>query len=625
MAASDTHPEHTNVGGPYNTPMRFGDSRRGQSATIVALLVAVVAVATVGGIAFGAMDSGSDDRTAEEILSDVQSTYDDADSIAADAVVTVETDDRTTEFDLSAATAGTDRFRLNVSDGERYLVQGGDGERVWLYEPTSGITGVIDTAENDLTVSLRAGTTQPSGLGLSAFPGDIDAETELSVLFEAFGGELPEGFESELPDELEAELPENLDELPENATVGDLLPENASVTDFGDLPASTDGTLPQNLEGFEFPENLAELELPENLEFPEDLENFELPENLEFPEDLENFELPENLEFPEDLENFELPENLELPEDLENFELPESLAEFEQSAFFDDLENTELPAEFEGFELPDDFQFPEDLEDLELPEDLENLEFPEDLQELGLMDSELRASINESLTGEFNYSAATVELVGTTTVDGTEANEILVSQPGVEAESRLFVDAESDVVLRQETTTPELTVTVDVTETRFDVSPADSTFEPPGAAELASLTAAFSESPEEFSSETVFETAVPTDEWTFERGAVLSGNAPVLTDQLGIERTAIAAATYTAGDSALTVGQVDRTVDLGMLPAEVGETVSIDGREVRLLSGQFGAAAVWTEAGSTVVVAGDIDGGQLRSAIAGVEFVAPGA
>jgi outer membrane lipoprotein-sorting protein len=595
MAASDTHPEHTNVGGPYNTPMRFGDSRRGQSATIVALLVAVVAVATVGGIAFGAMDSGSDDRTAEEILSDVQSTYDDADSIAADAVVTVETDDRTTEFDLSAATAGTDRFRLNVSDGERYLVQGGDGERVWLYEPTSGITGVIDTAENDLTVSLRAGTTQPSGLGLSAFPGDIDAETELSVLFEAFGGELPEGFESELPDELEADLPENLDELPENATVGDLLPENASVTDFGDLPTSTDGTLPQNLEGFELPENLAELELPENLELPEDLENFELPENLE------------------------------LPEDLENFELPESLAEFEQSAFFDDLENTELPAEFEGFELPDDFQFPEDLEDLELPEDLENLEFPEDLQELGLMDSELRASINESLTGEFNYSAATVELVGTTTVDGTEANEILVSQPGVEAESRLFVDAESDVVLRQETTTPELTVTVDVTETRFDVSPADSTFEPPGAAELASLTAAFSESPEEFSSETVFETAVPADEWTFERGAVLSGNAPVLTDQLGIERTAIAAATYTAGDSALTVGQVDRTVDLGMLPAEVGETVSIDGREVRLLSGQFGAAAVWTEAGSTVVVAGDIDGGQLRSAIAGVEFVAPGA
>jgi outer membrane lipoprotein-sorting protein len=569
--------------------MRFGDNRRAQSATIVALLVAVVAVATVGGIAFGAMDSGSDDRTAEEILSDVQSTYDDADSIAADAVVTVETDDRTTEFDLSAATAGTDRFRLNISDGERYLVQGGDGERVWLYEPTSGITGVIDTAENDLTASLRAGTTQPSGLGLSAFPGDIDAETEISVLFEAFGGELPEGFESELPDELEAELPENLDELPENATVGDLLPENASVTDFGDLPASTDGTLPQNLEGFE------------------------LPENLELPEDLEN---------------------LEFPEDLENLEFPESLAEFEQSAFFDDLENTELPAEFEEFELPEDFQFPEDLEDLELPEDLEdlelpedleNLEFPEDLQEFGLMESELRASINESLTGEFNYSAATVELVGTTTVDGTEAKEILVSQPGVEAESRLFVDAESDVVLRQETTTPELTVTVDVTETRFDVSPADSTFEPPGAAELASLTAAFSESPGEFSSETVFETAVPTDEWTFERGAVLSGNAPVLTDQLGIERTAIAAATYTAGDSVLTVGQVDRTVDLGMLPAEVGETVSIDGREVRLLSGQFGAAAVWTEAGSTVVVAGDIDEGQLRSAIAGVEFVAPGA
>jgi outer membrane lipoprotein-sorting protein len=62
--------------------MKFDDSGRTRSVAIAALLLATVAVAVVAGFALGAMDSGSDERTGEEVLSDVQETYADAESVS---------------------------------------------------------------------------------------------------------------------------------------------------------------------------------------------------------------------------------------------------------------------------------------------------------------------------------------------------------------------------------------------------------------------------------------------------------------------------------------------------------------------------------------------------------------
>lgn len=482
---------------PYQTTMRFRDGGRAQSAAVVVALAAAVAVVAVAGIAFGAMDSTSDERTAEEILSDIETTYTDADSVVTDAVVTVEVDNRTAEFEVSTATAGDDQVRVNVSGGDRSVVTGLDGETLWLSESTTGLTGVIEKNGTAATASLRADTSG-SGFGLSALPDDIGLDTELLALLDA----------------VEGDRPTELDGLPANVTIGELL-AGETGPDLGGILPATGG---QDSPG---------------------------------------------------------------------------------PGVFGDFNGT-LP-------VPDEFgEF--------------NGTFPAPGEYGAYNWTELRERLDESLAGEFDRPEVTVERVGTTTVDGTEANELLLSSPDIEGETRLWVDAETDVVLRQETTLPGLTTTVDVRETRFDVSPGDSTFQPPGATEVASLTAAVGETPGEFASAAPFETATPAEAWTFERGLALSGEAPALTDLPGIEQTAVAAGAYTDNNDTLLVGQVDRAVDLSVIPTFVTETVTVDGREVRLLSGQDGTVGVFTENETTVVVASTVDESRFREIIDGIEF-----
>ena len=546
--------------------MKFDDSGRTRSVAIAALLLATVAVAVVAGFALGAMDSGSDERTGEEVLSDVQETYADAESVSTDAVVTVEAANRTTEFEVSAAAAGTDQMRLNASGDGYYVLTGIDNGTVWRYDSLTGLTGVLDRDGNSLTASLRGGTEAPARPGLSALPGGTGLDTELSTLLERFDGELPEGVGGEL------------ESLPANATVADVLNNNSLAGDInsGSL-AGTGGELPGGLS-----EDLSEFEFPD--EFPDNLSEFDSSE----------FELPGNLsgfEFPDSLSEF----------DSSEFEFPDNLSEFNSSEF-------ELPEEFSNYSEFNHSGF-------ELPNNLSQFDYPEDWDS-----GELRERIDESLVGEFNASAVTVERVGTTSIDGQEANKLLITHPDIEAETRLWTGAESDTVLKQETTAPGLTVTVDVVDTRFDVSPADSTFEPPGASQLASLSVTTADSPEAFETVTSVGAAVPGDGWTFERGATLTGEAPSLTAVSGLEPTEIAAAAYTDEGSSVVVGQVDRTVNLNRVPLYGSETVTVDGREVRLLAGEFASVAVWSEAGTTVAVAGDLSGAELRSVVADIEL-----
>ena len=513
--------------------MNFDDSGRTRTVAVLALLLALVAVVAVGGLALGAMGSGSDERTGEEILSDVQETYADADSVSSDGVVTVEALNRTTQFQVSAAAAGDDRARVNVSKNGHSVVTGVDDGTVWRYDSVTELTGVIDSEGDTVTVSLRGGTEAPARPDLSALPGDISLDTELSEALALFDGELPEEFEGQL------------DDLPANATIGDLLANDSLAGDI-DRSALTGGSgqLPEAFEG---------------------LESFNLEEFDEFS--FEEFEF-DDFEFPENRSGYELPEEF-------------------GNVSFEQFGNVSL----EGFESSEDWNR-----------------------------SELRERINESLTGGFNSSAVTVERVGTTTIDGTEANKLLLTHPDTESETRLWTDAESDTILKQETTAPGVTVTVDVQETRFGVSPADSTFEPPGATELASLTLSTAESPEAFEAGVPFETAVPGDDWSFERGAVLSGESPPLTAVTGFEAGDLGAAVYTDDGSTLVVGQSSDAVDLGRLPAVGVETETVGDREVRLVTGPYASAGVFTEDGTTVVVAGDLTGSELRTAIEEIDL-----
>lgn len=569
--------------------MKFDDSGRSRPVILVALIVATVAVAAVAGLAFGAMDTGSDERTGEEVLSDVSETYTDAESVSSDAVVTVEVANTTTEFEVSAATAGANQTRFNVSHGEFYVLTGVDGETAWRYDSVTGLTGVLDRNGNTLTASLRAGTETPARSGLSALPGDIGLDTELSTVLDAFDGELPDGIDGQL------------DDLPANVTVGAVLANDSLAAGINDdVLADAGNGPPGDLPAFEFPANLSEYELPE------DWEDYELPEEwaeFEFPANLSEFEFPANhsgFEFPANLSEYEL------PEDWEEYKLPEKWAE------------SEFPANISGFEFPANhsgYELPEDWEEYELPANLSEYDLPEDWE-----DSNLSQRVEALLTGKLNRSAVTVERVGTTTVDGTEANELLLTYPGTESETRLWTSVESDTVLRQETTAPGLTVTVDVQETRFGVSPTDSTFEPPGASELASLSVSTAGGVGEFETATPFEAAVPGDDWRFERGAVLSGSAPSLTAISEVAPTDIAASAYTDGESSVVVSQSNVSVDWDRLPLFGTETVTIGDREVELLASEYASVGMYSEDGTTVVVAGAVSGQQLRSVIAGIEL-----
>ncbi len=76
----------------------------------------------------------------------------------------------------------------------------------------------------------------------------------------------------------------------------------------------------------------------------------------------------------------------------------------------------------------------------------------------------------------------TAERVGTETVDGTEAYVVEVTPADdTEGQVTVWVATESSVVLKQETTGPNGTVTARFESTEFNVSVADSTFQPPSS------------------------------------------------------------------------------------------------------------------------------------------------
>lgn len=88
-----------------------------------------------------------------------------------------------------------------------------------------------------------------------------------------------------------------------------------------------------------------------------------------------------------------------------------------------------------------------------------------------------------ALAWDWSRENTTAERVGVETVDGTGAYVVAV-EPDDEGRAgtlRLWVARDSSKVLKQRLAGPEGTVTVRYTETRFDVSIADSTFAPPTA------------------------------------------------------------------------------------------------------------------------------------------------
>ena len=161
--------------------MNLGTRGRLRLVALVGLLL--VGVGATVGAGFVIAD---DQQSGEDVLSDVQDTYNTADSVAGNAVVTVETDSGVTESTVGFVAAGEERLRLNVSDGDRSVLTGTDGDTAWIHDPVTELTGVVERTDGEVTVSLRAGVEEPSERVSSLLPG-VDAETTVGELRDQIG------------------------------------------------------------------------------------------------------------------------------------------------------------------------------------------------------------------------------------------------------------------------------------------------------------------------------------------------------------------------------------------------------------------------------------------------------
>lgn len=149
----------------------------------------------VGGIAsFAVTDDGS--RSGKEIFSDVQQTYNSSDSISVVAEVSVESRDQALSFNLDVAAKG-DRYRINVSGEDTYRTIGTDGNNIWVFDPRTDLTGVIESSEErNITISVRAGTDEDLPARIPSIIQDqISENTTVNQLRQQFGDRLPEELE----------------------------------------------------------------------------------------------------------------------------------------------------------------------------------------------------------------------------------------------------------------------------------------------------------------------------------------------------------------------------------------------------------------------------------------------
>jgi len=202
----------------------------------------------------------------------------------------------------------------------------------------------------------------------------------------------------------------------------------------------------------------------------------------------------------------------------------------------------------------------------------------------------------------FDTDEVTAEVVDTQTVDGTQAYVLAVTAPETEDSARLWVDTETSELLRAEATREGWTMTIRMTDTRFDVSAADSTFEPPNA-DGTDVSPRSVDSLATLTELTSLSVADPGDEWTFETGSVVSAPLTAVT------------AEYTNGENRIVIAQtaaerLPETIDTA------GDTVSIGDRTVTIVERNDRTLALWQSDGLVTSVSGDLSRSELESVIA---------
>jgi len=219
---------------------------------------------------------------------------------------------------------------------------------------------------------------------------------------------------------------------------------------------------------------------------------------------------------------------------------------------------------------------------------------------------------NWSVSRVLEETNLTAERVDSVTEDGQDLHVVVISAPEEDGQLKLWVSAHDWTIEKEELTTPNGTVTVEM-DTRFNVSPAASTFQPPSPFGNEQAI----DSIDELRIQSASPLAVPGENWTFSQGSVL--DRPV----------SLTAAQYTDANRNLTVVQSESTAISGL--AGEGRTINVTNRTVTIsdlskmesdmdLYGMGdGVIAQWTETDQTIVVAGNLTESQLVETIESIE------
>ncbi|MFC7073385.1 hypothetical protein ACFQJ7_00765 [Halovenus rubra] len=488
----------------------------GRGRLEVAVLITFV-VASVGVIALSGFVLADDEKTGEEVLTEIQDTYNTADSLSAETVVTVEGENGTEQFDVSVAATDDGQLRLNGSSGNQYFMLGTSDETAWAYESATGLSGVLTkTGEDTASATLRTGTAERRG-AFNALPVE---DVNLDDTVDELRSEIDEG-------ELPAEWQDALDELPGNATLAEV--------------AASD----------------------------------------EVNEVLQNESRPRT-------------ETADAPAAVS---LPEQWTEFNGSIEFNESKVEAALTEFDAGEVPEEWA------EAEWPNSIEKVR------------TEVVAMVSDDNRSESN---STVKLVGTPTVDGEETHELLITSTEHDHETRLWAGVDSNEIHKLEQSSAEVTVTVDVLETRFDVSPADSTFAPPGTTEVTRINATTTDEASEFGTDASFEVAVPGDTWTFEHGTTVTTEMSISVNASFNTDGSTLLGSYTDGDQSLLVTQATAAHD----EWNDTETSTVGDYEVVITETDEGIAGSWTNGETTTTVVGEFSESKLRSIIEAIRYEA---
>jgi outer membrane lipoprotein-sorting protein len=133
-----------------------GDGDGGVSpAALLVLGLAVLAVLVGGATVMGAQAQ----PTGEEIMDNVRASYESAETLSGTATVTVsnETASRTATMEFAAGPDNQSRVAITGENGTT-IVMGTNGSAAWVYDPATGVTGVVTEADlEQLNESIHSG------------------------------------------------------------------------------------------------------------------------------------------------------------------------------------------------------------------------------------------------------------------------------------------------------------------------------------------------------------------------------------------------------------------------------------------------------------------------------------